>query len=581
MAMGKRKSKKKYPADSILTYFHQERIVLLLITITGTIYNIGMLAGPYFEGQLVQYFYDLANGRKTLRDLLILAMVYIGVILFVQINRAVKRFYVRRFANNVSRSFKRNLYQTMVYSDTEKMSREDAGSLMTKAVSDADDCTEGMRKFTTEIFDTGLVMVAYLAMLAVYDWKLTILCMIFPPIAYLIAGLLRKLVTRTAAAARKATDNLNSTIIDRSVNALTYRSTGLEKRQREIAEEGMDAYEKATVKAEIAQNSTQPVYYAISMAGVIMIFLFGSRNVLHIGWTVWTIASFTTYLSCFTKLAKKASNSAKLFNAVQKAEVSWHRIKPFLKDQPEREKAKEAEAALLEVQNVSFGYVPEKQLFSNVSFQAEPGEIIGITGPIASGKSTFGRVFLQEYPYIGKILYAGENISLLRNTEIFAYAGHDPQLFTGTIRENICLGTENDQRLHEVIEEVCMQDEISSFANGLETVLGEAGSRLSGGQQARISLARALFSKAPVLILDDPFSAVDRHTEESIFNYLKMKESNRIIILISHRLHVFPQTDQVIWINEGSAHVSSHDSLLINLSAYKQLYVMQEGEDNA
>jgi ATP-binding cassette subfamily B protein len=317
------------------------------------------------------------------------------------------------------------------------------------------------------------------------------------------------------------------------------------------------------------------------MAGVIMIFLFGSRNVLHIGWTVWTIASFTTYLSCFTKLAKKASNSAKLFNAVQKAEVSWHRIKPFLKEQPEREKAKEAEAALLEVQNVSFGYVPEKQLFSNVSFQAEPGEIIGITGPIASGKSTFGRVFLQEYPYMGKILYAGKNISLLRNTEIFAYAGHDPQLFTGTIRENICLGTENDQRLHEVIEEVCMQDEISSFANGSETVLGEAGSRLSGGQQARISLARALFSKAPVLILDDPFSAVDRHTEESIFNYLKTRESNRIIILISHRLHVFPQTDQVIWINEGSAQVSSHDSLLINMSAYKQLYVMQEGEENA
>ena len=148
------------------------------------------------------------------------------------------------------------------------------------------------------------------------------------------------------------------------------------------------------------QSALPPLYLVVSEAGVLFILWFGAKNVLGTGWSNWDIAAFTTFLSCFTRLVVKSSKAAKLFNAVQKAEVSWRRIRPLMK-RPEKLDVLNVPAAEdVTLENLSFSY-GEKPVFSGLSLTAHPGEIIGVTGPVACGKSTLGRVFLCESPYGG------------------------------------------------------------------------------------------------------------------------------------------------------------------------------------
>ena len=421
-------------ASNLKTYLRHEKGNLILITITGLIYNIGMVAGPWFEGQLVQTLADILDGNKVLADMLILAAIYVLTILFVQVMRFFKRLYVRKFANNINKEMKENLYHTIL---SEDVSAEESGSFIAKAITDVDACVEGIRKFVTEVFDTGVVMVSYVVLLAVYDWRLTLIVLLFPPIAYYCAQKFKTVVTESTQAARISSSNLNEASLDRVSNALTYRMYGEESNQNQIYETYLHDYERKQAKANILIASAEPLYQIISLISVIFIFYFGAKNVLGQGWASWNIAAFSTYLACFAKLAKKSSTAAKLFNSVQKASVSWKRIKPHLADIPPFPCCTVAPGNTLAVEHVTFGYT-EEPLFSDLNFKAKAGDIIGITGEVACGKTTLGKLFLNVLPYQGSITLNRKPLAEYKERTV-SYLGHDPQLFSSTIGENISL----------------------------------------------------------------------------------------------------------------------------------------------
>lgn len=574
--MKEERMKKKNDPQSLLTYFRDEKKTLAVITVTGLIYNIGMTAGPYFEGQLAQYLADIIQKKRMASDMVRLAITYVLVILIVQGARFIKRLYVRYFANHVNRRMKKALYRVLVHETKQEIQKDNAGSLMTKAVADVDDCVEGMRKFTTEIFDTGVVMIAYAVMLLWYDWRLAIIAMLFPPVAYFFAEKLKKAVTKAGKEAKESAGRLNEATLDNVGHALTYRTYGLEENQGSRYETFLADYEKKNVRAGFLETGTEPLYRAISMTGAFFILYFGGRNVLGIGWTTWNIAAFTAFLSCFTKLATKSSKAAKLFNAVQKAEVSWTRIRPLLKDVPEDGNVEIPEPGELDVSHVSFSYDAQHPIIRDLSFQAKPGEIIGITGPVACGKSTLGKLFLNELNYEGNITLNGKNLKEIyadRDAAPVSYLGHDPELFSDSVKGNIDLGRKAD--VYAVLNDVCLQKEISQLDQGVNTLTGESGHRFSGGQQQRIALARALADCAPVLILDDPFASVDHETEKEIFANLRNRYSDRIILLISHRLAMFPQMDQVLFLQDGTITQGTHNEMIQRCPAYRNLVEMQ------
>ena len=570
--------KKNFCPDRVLSYFRLEWLPLAFVTLSGLVYNIGLLATPWFEGRLAQCLADILGGSETAAKMAMLVSAYILVTLLVQAARFVKRFYVRRFANNINRRMKGILYANLVRQSRAALEKEGAGELMTKAISDVDDCVEGMRKFTTEVFDTGVALVGYAVMLLVYDWRLALLSLLFTPVSYVCAAWMKKPVQRAGAAYKKAAGALSAATLDRAQNAVTYRIYGCEDARAEKYEDALNTYEKTAVRSNVWQSALPPLYLAASEAGVLFILWFGAQNVLGTGWSVWDIAAFTTFLSCFTKLVVKSSKAAKLFNAVQKAEVSWTRIKPLMKQPEQLAPLRIPEPADVTLENLSFAYGGEP-VFTGLSLTARPGDIIGITGPVACGKSTLGRVFLCEAPYGGSARFGGTEFSALTPRQISAtvgYLGHDPELSADTVQNNVLCGSE--QEAEPYLAEAALDDEVRRMEQGLETVIGPGGTRLSGGQAQRLALARTLAHRRPVLVLDDPFSALDRNTEDIVFRNLQEYAKDKVVFLISHRLYHFPQMQQVIFMDGGKTTVGTHAELMAAEPVYHQLYESQTSQ---
>ena len=575
--------KHEFRPNSIDAYFRAEWLPLTFVTLSGLVYNIGLLAGPWYEGKMAQCLADILQGNEAAGAMAALVAAYVLVTMLVQSARFVKRFYVRRFANNINRRMKGVLYANLVRQSRSALGKEGSGELMTKAISDVDDCAEGMRKFTTEFFDTGVALVGYVVMLLVYDWRLALMCMIFPPVSYICAQKMKNLVQRSGAAYKKAASGLRAATLDRAKNAVTYRVYGCEKAQEGRYEDALDNYERTAVRANVWQSALPPLYLAVSNLSVIFILYFGGKNVLGSGWRAWDIAAFTTFLSCFVKMATKSSKTAKLFHSVQRAEVSWKRMKPLMKAPEALPPLNVPDGEPLEVKGVSFAYPGCEPTFQNLTFSAKPGDIIGITGPVACGKSTLGRMFLCEEPYSGSIRLGNRELSGLTAREIserIGYLGHDPELWNDTIKANVLCGETADPMA--ALSLTAMDKEVRSMEQGVNTIVGSSGVRLSGGQAQRLALARALAHPRPVLILDDPFSALDRPTEDAVFADLKAYAKDKIVLLISHRLYHFPEMKEILFLEDGTVTAGTHEALLSSNAAYRNLYEGQTGgEDHA
>lgn len=570
--------KRHFQPDKISTYFRLEWVNLLLITLSGLAYNLGLLAGPWFEGKLAQCLADILDGNKTAAAMVYLVLSYIAVTLLVQGARFIKRFYVRRFANNTSRRMKGVLFASLVRQKKAALEQEGAGELLTKAISDVDDCAEGMRKFTTEFFDTGVAMVGYVGMLLAYDWKLALLCLIFPPVSYICAELMKGNVQRTGTAYKKAAASLSAATLDRAENAVTYRVYGCETAQEDSYEGALRKYERSAVLANLWQSVLPPLYLVISNISVLFILWFGRKNILA---QTWDIAALVAFLSCYAKLAVKSSKAGKLFNAVQKAQVSWKRIHPLMQKQEALPPLEIPAAQPLVVSDLSFAYGDGAPIFSGLSLTAQPGQIIGITGPVACGKSTLGRTFLCEAPYTGSIRWGSQELRTLSPREISAtvgYLGHDPELWNDTVEANVLCG--GDGRAMDYLKRTCLDGEVNDMEEGMQTVVGSSAVRLSGGQAQRLALARTLAHPRPLLVLDDPFSALDRNTEDAVFEALKQSSQGSIVFLISHRLYHFPELDRVIFMDGGNVTVGTHRELLSSCPGYRALYESQTGGKN-
>lgn len=555
----------RHDPQRITWYFAQEKRTLAVVTVSGLLYNAGLLAGPLFEGRLVGTLLDVLNGTQTAEHMALLALAYLATIAAVQGVRCIKRLYVRRFANDINRRMKHMLYADLVHRSKKELDREGSGAVLTKAISDVDACAEGMRKFTTEIFDTGVVLVCYIGLLLWYDVKIALLSLLFPPLAYFAAERMKTIVHRTNAAFRSSAERLNAATLDRAAGALTYRIFGCDAQRNTDYDAHLADYERCAVRANIWVSALPPLYNALSMTGVLFILYLGGARVQS---GAWDIAAFTTFIACFAKLSVKSSKAAKLFNAVQQAQVSWRRIKGFLCTPPEERNLPQKAPCSVKATGLS---VPD--VLENANFEIEPGQIIGITGPVACGKSMLGKAFLCENPYEGSIWFDDRELASLDETERCAYIGylgHDTELLSDTVENNILLGSTGDVKA--LLRAVRLEREVTP-----ETRIGAGGMRLSGGQQQRLALARQLANLKPLLILDDPFSALDRRTEREVFDELRKKAKDSAVLLISHRLYVFPELDGVLWMQNGVVRTSTHAELMASCPEYAELYKLQQG----
>lgn len=567
--------------DRMAEYWKKEWKIILIVVISGMVFNGSMSLIPVMQGRLMDaVIYDCSMDTVIYQ-----AVIFLGLVIVIQIFRGIKRFAVRVFANKTGAVMRKIIYNNILHRSLHELVKESAGDLMNKAVGDVDICVEGMRKVTTEVFDTGVLMAGYLISLFVYDWKMTILSCALIPVAMFIAERLKVVVVRFNKEARKRSSAVAQLTYSNIEHMKLYRTEGVMADKLRQYEDALTGLNRALVRANVIENSMQPVYHVISMLGIGVILYMGGIKVIE---NVWSIGTFTAYIAIFTALCIKASKAARLFNAFQKASVSWKRLKPYCagyKVTDETDRLQDMEnlgyaSYQISCNHLSFQYEnAEKKMLDDVTFTIKTGEMLGVTGPVAGGKTTLGKVMTGIYDYDGNILMNGVELSSMtefQRSRRIVYQGHKPELFSDTIYNNITLGDDGD--ITDVLKDVCFDEDIRLMSDGVETVVGSGGVRLSGGQQARIALARALYHKTPLIILDDPFSAVDMETEIKIINNLHKHYKNCAFLLISHRLAAFPGLDRIMYLNNGKVHVGTHDALMRENEEYRLLYELQNGE---
>ena len=564
--------------DKIKNYWIKEKKSVILLTLFGILYDVGMVARPIYQGKLI----DALIAKVNFNNLIKLSLTFIFIIGMVQFFRYLKRYYVRQFANATTATMRFMIYNNILHKEEKELNDENMGSLMTKAISDVDVCVEGMRKSTTEVFDTGVLFITYLVTLLQYDVKITLYACIFIPAAVFIAEKMKKIIFKFTKAYRSQLSQVSDITYDRIDNAILYRLYGREADNRVVYEEELEDFEKKAIVANIWENAMQPIYNVIAMGGIVFVIIMAGEKVYE---GSFTVGVFSAYISIFTIMAAKASRIARLFNTIQKSSVSWKRIKSFLKEYKEIDKTRGiiSKETKLEIENLYLKYDKSSDyIIKNLNFKARENNIVGITGPIGCGKSTLGRVFLGNINYEGSIKIDNKELrdySEYERSKIISYMGHDAHLISDTIYNNITMGDDGD--ISHVLKMICFDEDLKSMENGIETLVGNGGVRLSGGQQARIALARTLYHKNKILILDDPFSAVDMKTEKNIIDNLRANYGDCLILLISHMLAIFKYLNQIILINEDKTlEYGNHQKLIENSKLYNQLYLLQQRKES-
>jgi ABC-type bacteriocin/lantibiotic exporter with double-glycine peptidase domain len=574
--MPSKKIKLYQEPHKIISYWIHQPFIVSMIVIFGLAFNILMPWGAVTLGKLMDTILISSGPTPIIQGIII----YLEVILFIQALRFVKRFYIRRFANRTLASMRSHVFNSILSQPFSSFLTTDPGNFLSRIIGDVDACVEGMRKFTTELFDTGVLMTAYIVTMISFDLTIGLVSILFIPVAMLIAEKLKKIIVKASSSYRQQNAIVTSLTVEASENALLYRISGVDPVIEKAYDEALMDLQKKAINANVLENSMQPLYNAISMTGVIFVFLLGGNKVIQ---GQWTIGSFTAFYVIFTAMSLKSSKAAKLFNSVQKSSVSWARIKPYMKPYQELfdSKASQEKQLSLEIKDLSFSY-GDDLILKDINLKLESGQICGITGPIASGKSTLLSVLTGLLPYQGSILINGKELREMdpeERSSWIAYLPQRAQLFGESLVDNITWESGGD--IDEVLELTQLKDEVKAMTLQKETSAGNLGSRLSGGQKARVALSRALFAQRRLLLLDDPFASVDIATEQKIIKALKETYPDTIILLVSHRVAMFSQFDQVLFLEaKGKAISGSSEELIKKSELYRNIFELQESEIN-
>lgn len=277
-------------------------------------------------------------------------------------------------------------------------------------------------------------------------------------------------------------------------------------------------------------------------------------------------------------------HASKLGEAIGKFKISADRVLEVLEDeyfeidQYGTKKLKEMKGSI-EFQNVTFSYDKKKNVLKNVNFSIQPKTVTAIVGKSGSGKSTIFNILAKLYvPKKGNVFldgYSLEDISKESLRKNMIFITQNPYVFKMSIKENLRLANPKakEREIYRACREACIHDFIMSLPDKYDTILGEAGVNISGGQRQRLAIARALLKKANVLLLDEATSALDNETQEDIKKTIENISKHCTVILIAHRLSTIKNADQILVLDKGKiVDTGTHKQLIKKSEIYKNLY---------
>ena len=576
----------------LLRYLTRYRRQLVVGLSAAAVVTLASLVPPYLAGYLIDNVVRRANeGALPRGAAAAIAWIAVGAMAATYVIRQAAAHVRLRLMSVlgewVARDLRAELYEHIQRLSLSFFSRKKTGSLITRVTSDTERLWEFIAFGVVDVSLSLVMLIGLGAVLLTLDWRLGLLMTLPVPLfcwlIYRHGESLNARFIRTWRKWSRVTDVLSDTIPGiRVVKAFNQET-------REISRFGMRNDDVTDEANEIHRMWT--TFWPLLMFAVhgttVLVWLFAVPRLLGDGppLSAGVFVSFLLYTTMFIAPIDIIGQMARTIN---RATSSAHRVFEVLDSEPEVRDVLEPirlepVRGRVSFENVTFAYDGVRQVLRGVSFDVEPGELIGLVGPSGGGKSTVVNLIARFYDATGGVVRVdGIDVRQLDTGHYRRQLGmvlQDPYLFHGTVLENIRYGLP-DASLGAVIsaaKAANAHDFICKLGQGYDTVVGERGHTLSGGERQRISIARAILHDPRILILDEATSSVDTETEREIQVALERLIAGRTVFAIAHRLSTLRRASRLFVIEDGKlAEAGTHRELLDRPDGiYRRLYELQ------
>ena len=489
-------------------------------------------------------------------------------------------------SEEVKKKIQTDMLSSFIKADTELIENKHSGKYVSNLNYDVSQITHMLSSSLLNIFKDSLTLIGLLTVMFIQNWRLSLIAIIMIPIASITAKKLGKRITKVTTEAQERSGDLNKYLIDLFKNHKIIKIFQRENFESARSEKFVNKLKEKQIKIFTVFIRATPIMEILTGI-MIAILIFYSGKLIMTGQL--SINNFFSFLAAMMLAYQPVKSLATINIGIGQGLSAGRRILPIIDTKVKISKNESGKKLLLnngsiKFKNISFNYLSntKNKVLKNINIEINGGKMTALVGHSGSGKSTMLNLIPRIYdPINGNILVDEEdikNINLDSLRKEISIVDQNTTLFDDTVLNNIKYAkpTASKDEVVKASELAMCSDFISKLENGFDTMIGENGVKLSGGEKQRLSIARAFLKDSKIILLDEATSSLDSDTEEKIQKALAKLTSNKTTIVIAHRLSTILNSDKIYVLDKGSVVAQGkHDQLLNSSNIYKNFYNKQ------
>ena len=494
-------------------------------------------------------------------------------------------YLMNYIGEKIIRFFRNSLYEKITDLPISFIHKEKTGALMSRITNDVNIVKGMVSTAVINVFRDFFSVIAFLFVIFYRDWKLALGAFIVLPLAFYPIVLFGRRVRKFSMGTQETMADLNSFLHETFTGSKIIKIFNLQAFEKRRFREKTQELFRLEMKKVISRALSSPIMEFLGGLGIAFIIWFGGLRVIN---GTSTPGTFFSFLAAVMMLYDPVKKLSQMNNTIQEGIAAATRIFDVLEERSpivEKQTPKTLDGKSFDVQfdHVSFFYNEnEGPALNDVSLRVAPGEVLALVGMSGGGKTSLVNLVPRLYDATkGSVLIAGQDVkdlSIKSLRDHISIVTQEPILFNESVRDNICYGKMDatDLEIENAAKAAYAYDFIQGFPQGFDTLIGELGSRLSGGEKQRICIARALIKDAPILILDEATSALDSEAEAVVQKALENLMEGRTSFVIAHRLSTIDYASRIVLLKNGSIkEQGTHDELMAQKGEYFKLQTMQ------
>ena len=477
------------------------------------------------------------------------------------------------------------MLNTLIYADTQIIDKKHSGKFISNVTFDVSHITNLLSTALLSLFKDSLTLIGLLVVMFYQNWKLSLIALIMIPLASISAKILGRRMGKIVTEAQEKSGFLNTYLIELFKNHKLIKIFQKEKYETQRADKHLEELKDKTKKISLVYIRMSPIMETLTGFMIAILIFYSGKLALK---NEMDVGNFFSFLAAMMLAYQPIRALSTLNIAVNQGISAAARILPVIdnknqiNDHPDAKNINITKATI-NLSNINFKYNQgERNILKNINLKIAGGKMTSLVGHSGSGKSTILNLIPRFYDaQSGDITIDGQSIYKAKIDSLrdkVSLVSQDTTLFDDTIKNNISYAKDNatDEEIIAAAKSSFSSEFIDKLPNKYETLIGENGIRLSGGEKQRLSIARAIIKKSPIILLDEATSSLDAETESKIQDALKILTKDRTTIVIAHRLSTILNSDQIYVIDSGNVVANGkHDELLNNSELYKNFYEKQ------